>query len=193
MICPCCGFRVQEKHVPVCTSFEYIPRLGQSIDLFFMMIRHAINLMIIMTLAYSAFAIATNVVASQNTCYLSKLCMVSEGAKQTNAIDAVTNYYMIQSWLGLGMVIIWGFYFFYMSYKERKLELDSDMHTKSASDFSLMVEFLPSEFDEKKFQETLAENFKSIVSVPQTLRRAPQIAKFNVARPFYMNEKDLKD
>jgi hypothetical protein len=193
MICPCCGFRIQEKHVPACTSFEHIPRLGQSIDLFFMMIRHCINLMLILSIVYSGFALYSNIVASQNTCQLSKLCMLSEGAKQTNAVSEIANYYIIQSWIGVGLVIIWGFYFFYMSYKERKLELDSDFHMKSASDFSVMVEFLPNTYDEKKFQETLTENYKIITSVPIVLKKPPVIAKFNIARPFYMNEKDLKD
>lgn len=43
------------------------------------------------------------------------------------------------------MTIIFTCYFMFMSYKERKIEIESDNRTKSASDFSLMFENLPTQ------------------------------------------------
>lgn len=195
-MCPCCGFRKQEEHIPVCTSFDDIPRLGQATDLFFMGIRHTINLMLILSVVYSAFALATNIMASTEACKYYVVCSlttISQGAKQTTASDVNSNYYMIQSWIGIGLAVLWGLYFMYMSYKERKLEIESDLRTKSASDFSLLIENMPVEMKMEDFQKLLTQNYEAIRSIPALERRAPVIEKYNIAQPFYLSEEDLKD
>jgi len=124
VICPCCGFRVQDEHIPLCTPFDDIPRLGQATGLFFAGIRHAVNLMVILAIVYSVFALATNIIAAEEACTSYVVCSlttISEGAKQTDHNSTYDDYYMIQSWIGIGLATLWGFYFMYMNYKERKL------------------------------------------------------------------------
>lgn len=91
------------------------------------------------------------------------------------------------------MTIIFSFYFMFMSYKERKIEIESDNRTKSASDFSMMLENLPTQVNEKRLQEIFSENYKNIRSVRAEIRKEPIIVKFNVAKPYYLNENDFKD
>jgi|JI61114C2RNA_FD_contig_61_770438_length_1648_multi_2_in_0_out_0_2 hypothetical protein len=159
-------------------------------------IRHTINLMLILAVVYSGFALATNIIASKEACKYYVVCSlttISEGAKQADNNDVNNNYYMIQSWIGIGVAVLWGFYFMYMSYKERKQEIEADLRTKSASDFSIMVENMPHTMKMEDFQKVLTQNFEAIRSIPALERKAPVIEKFNVAQPFYLNEDDLKD
>lgn len=98
--------------------------------------------MLLLSIIYSGFALATNVIASKESCSYYVVCSlttISEGAKQVGTNPTNDNYYLIQSWLGVGLAVVWSFYFMYMSYKERKQEIESDNRTKSASDFSIMI------------------------------------------------------
>lgn len=87
-----------------------------------------------MTLIYSCYAFATNVIASGiyeayvNNSTLSSLkstvsyIKLSLGSKQINPTDENKNYYLIQCWIGLCLVIIWLFVFFILKYSEASQE-----------------------------------------------------------------------
>ena len=118
---------------------------------------------------------------------------ISLSSKRLSSETAYEFEYMIQSWLGVLNVFILGAYFFWMTYRLRKLEIECELE-KSVSDFSIMIEYLPSNIGQERLQEILNEYYEEkFKDVPSNKKRPFEIVTFNVAEPFYMNSKTLKD
>lgn len=89
-------------------------------------------MLLIMTLAYSAFAFATNVIASgvvnSNSTLASTIksgvsyIALSLGSKQLNPTDDNKKYYLIQCWIGVGLLVLWMFVLFFLKYSESAQE-----------------------------------------------------------------------
>lgn len=62
--CPCCGFVRQVESIAVCTHLKEINNIGISTYLYFQTIKNLVILLVILSLAYSIYALATNVKAS---------------------------------------------------------------------------------------------------------------------------------
>jgi hypothetical protein len=84
-----------------------------------------------MILIYSIYALATNVIASNNfdLCNTFTDCSsnidhltISLGSKQQNDTDQNKTYYLIQAWIGVGLVIVMAVTFFLLKFYENKQE-----------------------------------------------------------------------
>lgn len=90
-------------------------------------------MLVVLSLGYSIYALATNVKASDeyqkiinaggsiNAKFLSTISYValSLGSKQLNPTTANKNSYFIQCWIGLGVCVIWLILFFVLKKTEQ--------------------------------------------------------------------------
>ena len=63
--CPCCGFIKQHEKIKLFTSLDGLNNIGISTYLYFQTLIHLIVLLLIITIVYSIYTIATNVIASE--------------------------------------------------------------------------------------------------------------------------------
>jgi hypothetical protein len=83
-------------------------------------IKNGISMMLLVTIIFGIYNLITNLQASNAICTYYIICgipSIALGAKQLNRSPTNDLYMMIQSWLGIAVVIVWGVFFFYMSYK----------------------------------------------------------------------------
>jgi hypothetical protein len=110
-----------------------INNIGISTFLYFKTIKNLAILLIVMTILYSGYALATNIIASgvydryvqENLGYVDpkynstfSYVALSLGSKQLNPTDENKTYYFIQCWIGLGMVTVWLLALFCIKYSE---------------------------------------------------------------------------
>ena len=152
------------QHDPIkhCTSIKGISNIGVSTYLYFRTLVVLIFLLLIMTVLYSIFALATNLVASSNyhpdsstdpslrTNY--GILAISLGSKQINATPENINLYNIQSWIGAGMLGLWAFFFIIAKGLEKKAEIRIRQQSYSASDFSIIIEGVPHDVKQEQIQ-----------------------------------------
>lgn len=68
--------------------------------------------------------------------------------------------------------------------------MEVDEETKSASDFTIVVENVPEAFTEQEFQLQLkayGEKVAAIASIPAFKKKQFNIKKYNKGKPFYLN------
>lgn len=98
--------------------------MGTSTYLYFATFKNLSMLMIVLTVIYSFYALATNIVAAKNNArgndYTVDYLTISLSSKQINPTDQNKMYYYIQCWLGMITVIIWILIFFVNRYREYK-------------------------------------------------------------------------
>lgn len=142
-VCPCCGFKRQTETVPVCASIDNISNIGTSTYLYFSTFKNLSILLVIMTLVYSLYSLATNIIAAKNNSkgdtYTVDYLTISLSSKQSNNTDTNKRFYFIQAWLGMATVVIWIFIFIYNRYQEIKGSQEYDDASKSASDYSIAI------------------------------------------------------
>lgn len=142
-VCPCCGFKRQTETVPACASIDSISNIGTSTYLYFSTFKNLSILLVIMTLVYSIYSLATNIIAAKNNSmgdtYTVDYLTISLSSKQSNNTDTNKKYYFIQAWLGMATVVIWIFIFIYNRYQEIKGSQEYDDASKSASDYSIAI------------------------------------------------------
>jgi hypothetical protein len=123
-ICKCCGFKRHEEAIKICTSFDDISNMGTSTYLYFTTFKNLSILLGILTLVYSIYSLATNIIASRNNSlgnnYNVDYLAISLASKQSNPTDLNKLFYFIQAWLGMAVVIIWIVLFFVNRYREFK-------------------------------------------------------------------------
>lgn len=88
-------------------------------------------------------------------------------------------FYRVQAWLGVALVLVWGLWFVWMNYRERKVEIWTDRITVSASDFTILVESLPVNIDQYGLQKILDDYHRKID--PDNKLEPFEIVRFNVA------------
>lgn len=167
--------------------------MGTATFLHFRTFRNVSLLLLILFLVYSIFSIITNVLAASNgTIKISDIdyLKISLGSKQNNISDTNNLYYYVQCWLGLAVVTIWLIVFQAIKYHEFKDISEYDNDTSSASDFTVVIEGIPDNATQEQFQKQLDIYHKHI----RISNEPPfKIAKYNVARSFYLAESSLKD
>lgn len=70
------------------------------------------------------------------------------------------------------------------------------METRSASDFTIVVENVPESFTQAQFQVQLKayqEKVKNIASIPASNKKPFNIKTYNKGKPFYLNELEFND
>ena len=105
---------------------------------------------------YSIYSLITNIISSN--IYRSNLpdqeldnkdnsfegfLVLSLGSKQLHEKPRDQNYYLIQCWLGVAFIVLWGIIFIWIKYKEMIGEMNLLRETKSAADFSITIENYP--------------------------------------------------
>lgn len=105
-----------------------------------------------MTLVYSIYAFVTNLIASgkydpgtNEVDTSADVLSISLGSKQVNKTDENENYYYIQCWIGVGMVVIWTLMLFVLKYLEKEQEVRVDQETISPADFSIVLDGVPTD------------------------------------------------
>lgn len=205
--CSCCGFVHQKESLKICTHLGEINNIGISTYLYFQTIKNLVILLVLLSLGYSIFALATNVKASDeyrklietggsiNVKFLSTISYValSLGSKQLNPTTENKTYYFIQCWIGLGITVVWLIMFFILKYSEQGQETKVEEETISASDFTITMENVPKDITKEELQENFKRYEESITNVPAHMKVPLTIAKINVGTPFYLNKEDFKD
>jgi hypothetical protein len=175
--------------------------------LYFQQIKNLAIILVEMLLIYAIYAFATNVVASgkftgcsttdttkctANFSYIA----ISLGSKQMSTSEENKNFYYIQCWIGIAMVVVWFLTFALLKYYEKLKELEVDLETRSASDFALVVEGLPDNVSSEEFQAQLSryeERIQNIRTIPAKKKVPLKIARFNKGNAFQLSESELKD
>lgn len=120
-VCGCCGFKRHEESIKMCTSFDDISNMGTSTYLYFATFKNLSILLIILTLVYSIFALATNIIAAKNSSldssYTVDYLTISLSSKESNPTTQNKLFYYIQCWLGMAVTIIWILIFFVNRYR----------------------------------------------------------------------------
>lgn len=83
-----------------------------------------------MTLVYSIFAFATNIETARTTDYLNpnrgldylSISLGSKSRVSTGSNRDGEKYYLVSSWLGVAMLVIWMVIFVWIKRKVRKIE-----------------------------------------------------------------------
>ena len=196
--CSCCGFIKQEDEIKLCTRTKDINNVGISTFLYFQSLKNLAILISLMGLIYGIYALATNIVAANtgDTTNLSSyvpadILSISLGPKQQYQTDQNKQYYLIQCWIGLALMIVWGITFVLLKYFEKADEVAVEEQTISASDFSIVIEGMPTEITMEECQKQFDEYYQSIDNVPESLKRPFLIKKYNVGKPFYLSQADL--
>jgi hypothetical protein len=87
-VCVCCGFKRHTSTIPACTPFDNVANLGTSTYLFFATFKNLSILLVIMTLLYSLYSLATNVISAKNNAkgndYTIDYLTISLASKQSN-------------------------------------------------------------------------------------------------------------
>ncbi len=164
--CPCCGFTRQIDNIKVCTPIDGVKNVGASTVLYFSAYKHLSILLLIMGLAYSIFAIATNLIAagaqSNNLSAVVDYISISLSAKQLNQTDINKNYYYTQCWIGVGVLVVWCFVFVVLKYFEIKNSMEYDDDTSSISDYSVVMEGMPMDVTQDELQAQLNSYYANV-------------------------------
>lgn len=122
--CPCCGFVEQENTLTLTTDIKKINHIGLSTYFLFLTMQHLIILLLFMFVIFSGYAIITNIQVSKMyenslngekvldlaSTYSGVLAM-SLGSKAVYYTEFGRYAFAVQCWLGMALVIIWGFLF----------------------------------------------------------------------------------
>lgn len=115
--CPCCGYIRQESSIKLCTPVGEVSNIGLSTYLYFRTLIVLVIMLAIMFFIYSCFAIFTNILASNSYEVNDNMdpslitnvgvLVISLGSKQLNATNENTLLYNIQTWFGVGVLLLW--------------------------------------------------------------------------------------
>lgn len=196
-VCPCCGFVRQVENIKICTSFDDIKNIGTSTQLYFSTYKYLSILLGIMAVVYAIYSIATNAIASGafgNELYSIDIITISLSSKQKNNTPTNENYYYIQCWLGVVVVLIWILVMLGIKYQEIRTSNEYDDDTSSASDYSVVIEGIPLDATQEEVQKELNGYYDAVTDhqkIPEQRKRPFNIVKYNVGKPFYLNEAEL--
>ena len=125
--CQCCGFIKQEDNIKLCTHLKDINNLGISTFLYFETAKNLGILLLVMSLVYSIYALVTNLIASgkinvanYSVDTTADILSISLASKMTDHTSENSTFYLIQCYIGLGMVVIWCFLLFVLKYFEKE-------------------------------------------------------------------------
>lgn len=62
---------------------------------------------------------------------------IGDGQSELNVL------YMVEMWIGVGLVVLWSLFLYLIRYYERKYEVMVDKETITAADFSIIIENYP--------------------------------------------------
>lgn len=95
--------------------------MGTSTVLFFQTFKNLSILLAVLTIVFSIYALATNIIAAKDNTqgdqYTVDYLTISLASKQKNNTDKNKLFYFIQAWIGMATMIIWIFVFFYNRYR----------------------------------------------------------------------------
>jgi hypothetical protein len=177
--------------------------MGLSTFLYFQTFKNLSILLAIMTILYSIFALVTNIIASQvltsagiQTTSLSYIT-ISLSSKETNKTDTNSMYYFISCWLGVGMLLIWMLVLIGIKFYEVKDSNEYDQDTVSCSDYTILLDGMPTNANKDDLQRQLNAYFETSIQKNSRLnelwKKPLNIAKINVGKPFYLTEEELRD
>jgi hypothetical protein len=131
--------------------------------------------MVIMLAIFSGYAIVTNIQASnmyKNSLNgsdvldigetYSGFLMASLGSKAVYYTQFGNSAFSVQCWLGVVFVVIWGFIFVVIEYREREAEHKVDYESKTAGDYTLVFENMPKDMSKEELEKQLNEYLKVI-------------------------------
>ena len=148
----------QPKPVNLTTSIREVNNIGLSIFLYFHTIVGLCLLLLSMLLIYGIFALATNILAANNYRLAninttdpdtySGILVLSLGSKIQHNTPTDKNYYWVQCWIGVGMIVFWGLLFLLIKYRSKIGEKYVGNDIKSVADFSISIENIPMDMTE---------------------------------------------
>ncbi len=132
IFCSCCGFIKQENEVKICTSIRKINNIGISTYLYFQTLLNIGALLLISLLVYGIFSLVTNIISSlPENASVSDLSdyqaedvlSLSIAPKQKFATDSDRIYLIVESWLGMAMLVLWWITILFLKYFEKTNEI----------------------------------------------------------------------
>lgn len=160
-VCECCGFICQDTALSLCDSIEEMQFLGISTFLYF---RTIFNLTLIISFMFcfvGVYSLAANLFCSTKISlssiegsfppYLNFILNVSLYSKMMfSASDASgdqyyekVRYYLIELWMGVGMIVLWGFLFFLLRYLQKDKEINFLKKSTSVAELSIVIDDMP--------------------------------------------------
>ena len=110
----------------------------------------------IMFLMYSIYAMTTNIISFKGTfefepnmeCFVSEeddcgISVISAGVKVLNQQEDINHYSFVQSYLGLGFVILWGILYLVKTYLDKRFIMQKKRERTSVSNFTLVFSRVP--------------------------------------------------
>lgn len=70
--------------------------------------------------------------------------VISLGSKQIHETEGDRTSFTVQCWLGVAMIVVWGVLLGFIKKNERRIAHKIDADSKTASDFSILIENFPS-------------------------------------------------
>ena len=189
-VCKCCGFFVQTEELSACEDpFGDINNIGTPTVVFFKTLINLALLLAVMTILYSAFSFATNITEAERTGYLSHSSLAISLGSKSNANgstdDRGENFYLVSSWLGLVVLIIWAIMFGFIKRQVVQVEM-AQKANPTVSDFSVVIDKMPTDITIEQLQRQINEYFRGLPNKMVNFREL-KIEKYNEARPFYFN------
>ena len=128
--CSCCSFIKQEDPIKICTKINDINNVGISTFLYFQTLKNLAILLALMGIIYGVFALATNIIASNqgdpttiNSYIPEDILSISLGPKQRFQTEQNRFYYFVQCFIGMSLMIVWGITFLLLKYFEKADEV----------------------------------------------------------------------
>lgn len=183
---------LQERELEVCNhNIKDINSLGISTYVYFRTIVNVAILLALMLLIYSLYSIATNIKASQmeiqgNTSNsMLKFLSISLGSKQLLTTDEKQTMYVIGAWIGCAMLIIWSVTFMGLKYYQKEDEVKILMETKTASEYSLVIEKMPTGLTQEEVQQLFTDYLAKLKEKEDIAIDELKVEKYNEGKPFY--------
>lgn len=144
--CEDCGLVVQEEPIPLCSSFNNFPNIGIGAFLLFSTVKSLTILLLVLGVTYSGFALYSNIsqqaesLSSSNYALKLSYAAIVLNMSTDTSLEGVI---LVESWLLVGVVLIWMVILFFVNYYEIKNKRMVDNNTITAADFSIMIENIP--------------------------------------------------
>jgi hypothetical protein len=157
------------------------------------MIINVAVLLAIMLVVYSSYSFATNISAANMSIdgnYSSTLLRylsISLGSKQLYASEGKQTMYVIGAWIGCGMLVMWALAFVGLRYLQKETEVKILLETKSVSEFSLVVENMPTGVSRETVQRELREYLKRMREKEAIAVDKIEVVKYNEGQTFLFN------
>jgi len=155
--CQCCGLPITGKQIPLAASLEKLAHLGSGYPLYFNFTKYAIGMLLMMFFVGGIYNLVTNIETgdcSDSTANAQKAYCI-QGFIHSFIISnkrEESESLRIQAVLNLITVFMVMFFFHYLRYKIRKMNVEADEKTVTPSDYAIEIQDLPEDISDEELK-----------------------------------------